>query len=301
MKCCINPIIHVLTALLCTGAAGVGTAGGDTLVLPRKNKEAPAIQHYDIVAFKAEDKKLVAERLEHLFLVWELLATEFWAESLKEERTEPIPTRHKVVLYRNKREYADHLRRIDPFIDRSNGFYDASGRTAYFFSPETRVLFHEGTHQILAEHYFRNKAPAFHNNFWITEGIALFMQTLKVEEKCYKIGDILDDRLFSAKVRLFGQNYNLPIRKLTAMTAKEIQSSADIDKIYSQSAALVHWLMFAEEGRYRRSLFELLRRTYLDTAKPDSLSKLTGLSYEELDVNYAEFLKTIPDERENKD
>jgi hypothetical protein len=121
------------------------------------------------------------------------------------------------------------------------------------------------------------------------------METLKVEEKHYKIGDILDNRLYAAKIYHSERNYNLPIRKLTAMSVREIQSSADIKKIYSQSATLVHWLMFANEGHYRKHLLELLRQTYLDSAKPETLSTLTGLSFEELDKKYVEFLERIPD------
>jgi hypothetical protein len=54
--------------------------------------------------------------------------------------------------------------------------------------------------------------------------------------------------------------------------------------------------MFAAEGSHRKHFFELLRRTYRDSATPETLSELTGLSYEELDKKYVEFLKTIPDD-----
>ena len=147
----------------------------------------------------------------------------------------------------------------------------------------------------MAERFFHEKQPAFRNNFWVVEGIALFMETLRIENKCYKIGDILADRLYAAKYQ-FEQGTHLPIQKLTAMSSVEIQSrsSEDLNKIYRQSATLVHWLMFAEEGRYRKALFELLRQTYRDAATPEALSTLTGLSYEELDAQYVEFLKTIP-------
>ena len=79
------------------------------------------------------------------------------------------------------------------------------------------------------------------------------------------------------------------------MSASEIQSSRQIQEIYRKSATLVHWLMFTSDGRYRKHLFELLQLTYLDEAKPETLSELVGLSYEELDKKYVEFLKTIPD------
>jgi hypothetical protein len=302
MRCFTLPLILLLTALLCNEAKS------ETLELTRKKAVAPALkmeeiavagqrrfhiltEHFDITAFKAEDGILVGQQLEHLFHAWELLSAEF----LKEEATKtPVQLRCKVVLYRDKEEYEVNLRRIDPNIALSNGFYYAPEKTAYFYSSETRVLFHEGTHQILAEHFFCEHASVFPNNFWIVEGIALFMQTLKIEEKTYKLGDIMDDRLFSAKKYQFEQNYSMPIRRLTAMSMRKIHASTDLQKIYSQSATLVHWLMFAEKGRYRGVVFELLRQTYRDSATPESLNNLTDLSYEELDVKYVEFLKTIP-------
>jgi len=304
MKQFIFPFFALLTVVFCPGAAS-----DDTLELPKQCAPATPFkieeidingqkryriltEHYDITAAKLEDGNRAGEQLEHLFSGWTL----FFAEFVKEQETEPEKRLHRVILYRNQREYIANLQRIDPSIARSNGYYSSSRKTAYFFSTEAKILFHEGTHQILAEHFFHEKTPAFHNNFWVIEGIALFMQTLKVEDTCYKIGDILADRLYSAKEYRFKQNHHLPIQSLTAMSSAKIQSSTDLQKIYSQSATLVHWLMFAEAGRYRNALFELLRQTYRDSAKPETLSELTGLSYEELDKKYAEFLQTIPDE-----
>jgi len=143
---------------------------------------------------------------------------------------------------------------------------------------------------------FHEKQPTFRNNFWAVEGIALFMETLKIEDKYYQIGDILADRLYAAKVQS-ERGYRMSIQRLTAMSAAEIQSSTEeLLPIYRQSVALTHWLMLAEEGRYRPALFELLRQTYRNEATPETLSELTGLSYAELDARYAEFLNTIPAE-----
>ena len=282
----------LLAILICS------VAKSDTLELPRTTKVVPG-SRYVITADRLADGKLVGERLEHLSNVWDLLFAEF----IKKEPSaaspntiiEPAQHRLRVILYRNEKEYIDSLRSIEPGIERTNGLYHTPKKTAHFSSTEAKILFHEGTHQILAERFFYEKRPAFRNNFWVVEGIALFMETLKIEDKRYKIGNVLADRLYSAKVYRFERNHNLPIRNLAAMSAVEIQSSKELQEIYSQSAALTHWLMFAEEGRYRGALFELLRQTYRDEATPEALSELTGLSFEELDKRYAEFLQTIPD------
>jgi len=289
-----------------------GAVNGNTLELPRADEQALVLrhvfiaelqgwhyvsEHYLITAPRLEEVHRVAPRLEHLFCVWQLLLAEhFEAEHFGERENKP-ELLHRVVIFRNQQEYNRELLPIEPSIARTNGYYSAPRKTAYFYSTEAKILFHEGTHQILAERLFHENIPAFRNNFWVVEGIAAFMETLKIEENSYKIGDILADKLFAAKVYQFERNYNMPIQRLTAMSAADIQSksNAEIQRIYSQSATLVHWLMFAEEGRYRKHLFELLRQTYLGTAGPDTLSTLTGLSYEELDKRYVEFLETIPD------
>lgn len=282
----------LLMSLLCNAAKS------NTLELPVPTRNAVSGSHFDITTVRKEDGKLVGEYLEHLSNAWDLLFAEF-TKSVPgtvspDTRIVPAQQRHRVILYRNQREYIDNLRRIEPDIARTNGLYHAPRKTAYFFSTEAKILFHEGTHQILAERFFHEKKPTFRNNFWAVEGIALVMETLKIEDKHYKIGDTLANRLYAAKKYRFEHNHNLPIQQLVAMSAPEIQTSKDLQPIYSQSATLTHWLMFAEEGRYRGVLFELLRRTYRDEATPETLSKLTGLSYEELDKKYAEFLTTIP-------
>ena len=303
MRCVVFSVFWLLV-LFCDK-----TKGSDFLELPRESEQTPTVkteevvlggqkryriltEHYDITASRREDGTLAGEQLEHLFCVWKLLSADF----IEEPENKSARPRHRVILYRDKQEYTDNLWRLEPSIARTNGYYSTPRKTAYFFSPETKVMLHEGTHQIFVERFFREKPPAFRNNFWVVEGVALFMETLKVEDKNYKVGDIRANRLYAARKYHVEQNYNLPIRKLTAMSATEIQAkpSAEINKVYSQSATLVHWLMFAEEGRYRKSLFELLRQTYLDSAKPETLSELTGLSYDELDSHYMEFLKTIP-------
>ncbi|MCL2710740.1 MAG: hypothetical protein FWE95_07655 [Planctomycetaceae bacterium] len=275
----------LLAILLCNGAKG------DTLELPRTGNAVPGLR-YEITTTRQADKQLVGEHLEHLSNAWDLLFADF----VKDARIEPQKRLHRVIFYRDKSHYVASLRSIEPDIDRTNGFYHAPEKTVHFFSTEAKILFHEGTHQILAERFFYEKQPTFRNNFWAVEGIALFMETLKIEDKHYQIGDILADRLYAAKVQS-ERGYRMSIQRLTAMSAAEIQSSTEeLLPIYRQSVALTHWLMFAEEGRYRPALFELLRQTYRNEATPETLSELTGFSYAELDARYAEFLNTIPAE-----
>ena len=162
MRCGAFPIILLSISLLCGGARG-----SDSLELPRETEQTPTVkteeiilggqkryriltEHYDITASRHEDGTLAGEQLEHLLCVWKLLSADF----IKETENKPAPPRHRIILYRDKQEYTDNLWRLEPSIARTNGYYSTPRKMAYFFSPEAKVMFHEGTHQILSERFF---------------------------------------------------------------------------------------------------------------------------------------------------
>ena|GEM_PF-2225895 len=253
-------------------------------------------EHYDIISACRETGISAGTQLSHLFQAGHLLFAEHFEMPKRPDSPDTdSPDRHRVIIYRDKQEYAAELLPVEPSIRLTNGLYFAPKKTIYLYEAAPKNLYHEGTHQIFLEYFFKETAPTFRNNFWAVEGIALFMETLTIQEKYYQAGNVLADRLFAAKKYHFERNYRMPIRQLASMGAIEVQSSAERQQIYSQSAAIVHWLLFAEGGKHRNALFELIRQVYLGTSTPTSLSELTGLSFDELDKKYAEFLALIPD------
>ena len=101
--------------------------------------------------------------------------------------------RHRVVCFRHRDDYRRSLRSVLPDVD-TEGLYMDRVRTAYFFvSPDAddRTLYHEATHQLF--HESRPVAPdlARRANFWIIEGIALYMESLHEEYGFHVLGGVI--------------------------------------------------------------------------------------------------------------
>ncbi|MDR0611750.1 MAG: hypothetical protein LBG58_16715 [Planctomycetaceae bacterium] len=277
-----------------------------------------ATEHYDLLTnHSLEEGVRMSRRLEHLYRAWKML---FFNTLLSEEKlaklfTESLPTvalpRHRVYVFRDKQDYIyflkDSEQGFESQLRESNGFYHPQRFISYFFPVSadmdtfdadtvSKALYHEGTHQLFQEARPKSNIPGVWNNFWIVEGMAMFMETFRVEGTHYKLGNQEDSRLFAAKAHRFDSEYffYLPFEKTVALGRKEFQTHPRLARLYSQSAGMTHFLMLSQHGRYRRAALELLRLVYTGAARPNSLSKLTGRSYQELDEEYTEFLKTLP-------
>jgi hypothetical protein len=236
-------------------------------------------------------------------------------EKLAKLFTESLPggtlPRHRVYVFRDKQDYVSFLKNLEQGFEaqlrESNGFYHPQRFVSYFFPVSgnmdefdadtvRKALYHEGTHQLFQEARPKSNLPGVRNNFWVVEGIAMFMETFRVEGNQYKLGNKDDSRLFAAKAHRFDPEYlfYLPFEQTVMLGRKEFQNHSRLARLYSQSAGMTHFLMLDRNGQYRFATLELLRQVYTGSAKPDTLSKLTGHSYRELDQEYTEFLKTVP-------
>jgi hypothetical protein len=72
-----------------------------------------------------------------------------------------------------------------------------------------------------------------------------------------------------------------------------IQHDSRLPKLYSESSGLANFLMHYRDDRYRQPLIEYLIAVYAGRADADTLAKLTGASYEQLDRQYREYLKGL--------
>jgi hypothetical protein len=277
-----------------------------------------ATEHYDLLTnHSLEEGVRMSRRLEHLYRAWKML---FFNTLLNEEKlaklfTESPPTttlpRHRICVFRNKQDYVYFLKDLEQGFEaqlrESNGFYHPQRFISYFFPVSAdmdtfdadtvrKTLYHEGTHQLFQEARPKSNLPGVRNNFWIVEGIAMFMETFRIEENQYKLGNQEDSRLFAAKAHRFDPEYffYLPFEGTVALGRKDFQTHPRLARLYSQSAGMTHFLMLSQNGRYRYATLELLRQVYTGAARPNSLSKLTGRSYQELDKEYTEFLKNVP-------
>jgi hypothetical protein len=108
------------------------------------------------------------------------------------------------------------------------------------------------------------------------------------------LGGLESGRLPAARHRLLVDGFYIPLEELVRMNVADIQQRPDIATIYSQAAGLVAFLTHYDGGRYRSALVDYLSAVYTGADNAQTLSRLTGQSYAELDRQYRAFLSPAP-------
>jgi hypothetical protein len=280
--------------------------------------------HYVVVTnHSLEEGVQLARRLEKLFDVWQQTFLTYSAQPAEIERWFARPSEtavadsaasgksmfagaprklFDVTFFRNRQEYVEFLQQAEPQIGISLGFYSDRAKAAYFFAGDEQydgTLYHEATHQLFREMRPGAIDPGRKNNFWIVEAIACYMESLaehrllpdEVYGSYITIGGENAGRAPAARQRLLDDHFYVPLRDLVAFGMNALQHEPRLPMIYSQSTGLALFLMHADAARYRPALMDYLTAVYTGHATLDTLEKLTGQRYEELDRQYREFMK----------
>lgn len=208
-----------------------------------------------------------------------------------------------VHFYRTRDEYISTLKKLTPQrVEITKGMYFPANRIAFFFydpDDDGTTLYHEATHQLLTGSRPMTGEIGVKSDFWIIEGIACYMESFQRDGKRFSVGDPGNQRLQAARSHFVRENYYVPLHELTRMGMIPFQSvaEADLRKNYSQGAALTHFFMHYDDGRYREALTEYLSQIYSPDKSvrehPDSLEELTGVSDEDLDRQYADYIRQL--------
>jgi len=223
----------------------------------------------------------------------------------------PPRTPHAAVLCATRRQYVAELEPLEPAIGRTNGIYWAPTRTVWFFDEPAAVvtgeehagggleaftIHHEATHQLFAE--ARPPAPAAaaaagageRCGFWAVEAVACYMETLAPMPHGWTVGGLDAGRVPAARQRLLEEGDYVPLAELAALGRAALQADDRLTWIYSQAAGLADFLMNGRGGRYREAFLAYLARVYAGTADADTLARLCGRTYAELDEEYRRHL-----------
>lgn len=210
---------------------------------------------------------------------------------------------HVVHYYKERDEYMAALRlETNQPVEITRGMYfPRNGIAFFFFDPENdddSTLYHEATHQLLSGSRPKSGEIGIKGNFWIIEGIACYMESFHREGDRFAVGDPRHGRIQAARGHLVNDNYHVPLRDFTRMGMVAYQGSPNIRRNYSQGAALTHFFMHYDDGKYREALIEHLSQIYSDNRLtrevPESLEDLTGVEAEELDQQYVRYLRELP-------
>ena len=260
--------------------------------------------HFSVTVTSArgeEAGRQLAQQLEDLYAVWQQLFFQFWSNAgalaRRFDTTTIVPRtlarRHKIVLFRDREQYVRALKKLEPQIELTIGFYMEPTRTAYFFGGEgvtADSMLHEATHQLFSETGTTVPAPGDKANAWVVEGVAMYLESLRRLEGYCTVGGLDADRLQFARYRTRNEGLYTPLQELVKLGRPALQKHQDIRRLYSQSAGLTALLMDYQHGSYRPALVEYLQTVYLGRDGLQSLASATGVPLTALDKQYLEFL-----------
>jgi hypothetical protein len=247
-------------------------------------------------------------KLERFCRAWRQMFVRYYASEaqlagLFEPRPRPLPPlpRMKVVYFRNREDYLRALGAEHPNIDLTTGYYDGGRRLAFFAAagPDSdRDIYHEAAHQLF--HQAREVSPAAgrRGNFWIIEGIAMYMESLREEVDLLVLGGADDVRLQDATIRLCRDNFHIPLAELVTFDMLRVQENRRIiGPLYSQMAGLTYFLLHYDNGRYRDAVVAYLQAVYAGRDNLNTLAQLAGVPYSTLDKQYRAFIEGLRDKK----
>ena len=224
-----------------------------------------------------------------------------------------LAKKHRVILYRDREEYLRELRKHDENVDASIGWYLPNMRCIFVYEPSPNdeyefdlpsLLAHEVTHQLFNECYLatsgRNKPvaqPGRRANFWAVEGVATYMETYALTQTNAKLGGVDAYRFQQAIDNALKENAYVPLREYVKATRESFQTNdlPLLQRLYAQATGLTFFFFHHRDGVYRNAYIAYIYAIYQGIDQPDSLEKLTGKTFEELDAEYVQFLQTVRD------
>lgn len=198
------------------------------------------------------------------------------------------------TLFVDRAAYVAELEKLEPTISRTLGLYWTPTRTAYFFPPGAgddaafamSTIHHEAVHQLFAEMRKTSPLAGERCGFWALEAAACYMESLTPTAYGWTLGGRDAGRTPAARERLIDEDFYVPLEELCGLGRTELQADDRLPAIYSQIAGLADFFMNGEAAKYREAFVEYLVRVYTGTVSPDTLARLCGVNYADLDDAY---------------
>jgi hypothetical protein len=281
------------------------------LKFPARTYSRITTPHFQVTTnAESEAGMRFGRQLETLYTVWSQVFFRYASttESLKLQLEKPAAPRrlakpYEVVLFRNREEYLANLATVESRLEVSKGIYLDKKRTAFFYLGDDRtdaIAHHEVTHQLFQETARAAGEVGGEHNFWIVEGIALYMESLRtnqLERLGYvTLGGWDAERLQYARHHVFNGRHQRSLEDIVSFSRESLQQDADIARIYTQSAGVAHYLMDGARGKYRAATVNYLASVYAGRSDRDALARLTNTSLAEHDTGYQNYLRVSDDD-----
>lgn len=241
----------------------------------------------------------LAAELETAHDVWRQAFGGFMLEPADQEKAfegRSRPVSHgpfAATLFADRAAYVAELEKLEPTIARTLGLYWTPTHTAYFFppgadadAPGPSTIHHEAAHQLFAEMRKTSPLAGERCGFWAIEAAACYVESLEATPYGWTLGGRDAGRAPAARERLIDDGFHVSLEELCSLGRNELQADERLPAIYSQISGLADFFMNGEEGKYREAFVEYLVRIYTGSVSPDTLARLCGTTYADLDDAY---------------
>ncbi|MBU6221686.1 MAG: hypothetical protein KGR24_02960 [Planctomycetes bacterium] len=242
----------------------------------------------------------LASELEIAHDVWRQAFGGFMREPAEQEKAfegRSRPMTHgpfAATLFGDRAAYVAELEKLEPTIARTLGLYWMPTRTAYFppldaiedAALATSTIHHEAAHQLFAEMRKTSPLAGERCGFWALEAAACYVESLEPAPYGWTLGGRDAGRAPAARERLIDDDFYVSLQELCSLGRGELQADERLPAIYSQLSGLADFFMNGEQGKHREAFIEYLVRIYTGSVSPDTLSRLCGTTYADLDDAY---------------
>ncbi|MBL8891249.1 MAG: hypothetical protein JNL67_14815 [Planctomycetaceae bacterium] len=262
-------------------------------------------------------------------ILWRQACFPYWintdgaAQAIKAGRivTGSPEAKHTIVLFANRQEFLQALRRV-PGIEQSVGYFDSETARCFFYldSQDPNLLAtqkHELVHQLFQETGKRVRQPGEDSNFWLLEAAAMYFESLERIEslperrtsetpvgsgEIWSVGGFDAQRLQFARLRWKRENFMASFSTLFVRGRQDFQRDPELARLYSQAAGMFHFLMHTEfttndsietqttPGSNVDVVFRILTKMYAGRDRADLVESETGQTPAELEQAYKEWL-----------
>ena len=261
-------------------------------------------EHFSIVTNAGEKKgRELAASLEQFHMVWHQAFFDYWGHgpTLQRRLDKTLapprrrnPKRHVVVYFSSREQYVARLSVMEPLIAKTIGFYLAPRRSSYLYDATVQPVQawrHEVGHQLFAETLNARPQIGEMRDFWVVEGLALYLESYDPHGHYATLGGPVAARLQFARYRAIREGFRVPIKEMTAWGRSDVQGHARLGALYSQFAGIAHFMMDDASGAYRIPLIQYARDTYRNGEPNKTLVDYLGDAAQNLDAKYLEYLQ----------
>ncbi len=250
--------------------------------------------------------RTMAYRLEKLHQVWRQLFVLHWTSKPSVRRAFtgkslawPTRRRHDVVVFSNRQEFIRQLKPVEPQIEMALGVYRDKVQTTYFYEGKSDLnstWLHEATHQLFHETVHARAGTGKNFDFWMLEAAAMYLESTQFYDEYATVGGSDAVRLQIARQRAIDDRFYVPLHVISELGQSAMQRHADVRRLYTQSAGYAHFLMDGHQNDYRAGFVQAVSDLYRRPSVNDPLWKRLGISSSQFDLEYQEFLASLPSE-----